>query len=87
MRDTRRAGREWPLCGFAEEGQGRSVTATRRRRFTGYAALDRRGNLLWGTLATKAEAAQAAHDRYNPDPTGEGMGERIVPVKIILEVE
>ena len=60
---------------------------TNPRKFTGFAALDRRGNLLWGTLATKAEAAQAAHDRYNPDPTGEGMGERIVPVKIILGAE
>lgn len=60
------------------------MTATRRRKFKGFAALDRRGNLLWGTLATKADSAQAAHDRHNPDPTGQGMGEQIVPVKIII---
>ena len=61
------------------------MTATRRRKFKGYAALDERGNLLWGTIRTSREAAQELHDRFNPDPTGQGMGERIVPVKITID--
>lgn len=54
------------------------------RKFKMFAALDRRGNPLWGTLATTLEEAQAHHDRYNPDPTGEGLGEIIVSVEIFI---
>lgn len=61
------------------------MTATRRRKFKGYAALDERGNLLWGTIRTKRERAQELHDRFNPDPTGEGRGESIVEVEIYLK--
>ena len=46
--------------------------------------LDRRGSLIWGTLATKPERAQELFDRNNPDPTGEGMGESVVPIEISL---
>lgn len=49
-----------------------------------FVALNRRGDPLWGTLAPSAEEAQAHHDRYNPDPTGEGMGESISAVEIRL---
>ena len=49
-----------------------------------FAALDRRGNPLWGTLATTPEQAKAHHDRYNPDPTGQGMGETIAQVAISI---
>jgi len=61
------------------------VKAKRPRKFKMFAALDRRGNPLWATLATTPEEAQAHHDRYNPDPTGEGMGENIVAVKIFID--
>lgn len=60
------------------------MTGIRRRKFKGYAALDERGNLLWGTIRTTAEAAQELHDRFNPDPTGEGRGESIVEVNIYI---
>jgi hypothetical protein len=56
----------------------------KRRRFKGHAVLDRRGSLIWGTLATKPERAQELFDRNNPDPTGEGMGEAVVPIEITL---
>lgn len=59
--------------------------AGRYRKFKGFAAFDRRGNLLWGTLSIKAEDAQAKHDRHNPDPTGQGMGESIVEVYITIK--
>ena len=53
-------------------------------RYRGFAALDRRGNLLWGTIKRSKIEAQEAHDRFNPDPTGDGMGEVIVPIQIKL---
>ena len=56
----------------------------RPRRFKKFVMLDRRGNPLWGTMATDAEEAQKRHDRFNPDPTGEGMGEAVVPIEIEL---
>ena len=46
--------------------------------------LDRRGNPLWGTMATDAEEAQKRHDRFNPDPTGQGMGAELARIEIIL---
>jgi hypothetical protein len=52
--------------------------------YRGFAALDRRGHLLWGTIKRSEIEAQDAHDRYNPDPTGEGMGEAVIPVEIRL---
>lgn len=57
------------------------------RKFKGFAALDRRGTLLWGTLRPSADEAKRAFDRHNPDPTGQGMGERIVAVAILIEEE
>ena len=53
-------------------------------RYRGFAALDRRGHLLWGTIKRSEIAAQEAHDRHNPDPTGDGMGESIVSLEIKL---
>lgn len=52
--------------------------------YRGFAALDRRGHLLWGTIKRSEIEAQEAHDRFNPDPTGEGMGEAVVAVEIRL---
>ena len=47
--------------------------------------LDRRGSLLWGTIKrSKIEAHEAAHDRFNPDPTGDGKIEAVVPIEIKL---
>ena len=60
------------------------MKAKRHRKFKMFAALDRRGNPLWATLATTPEEAQVRHDRYNPDPTGEGMGEQLVKVSITI---
>jgi len=60
------------------------VKAKQPRKFKMFAALDRRGNPLWGTLATTPEEAQAHHDRYNPDPTEQGMGEIIAKVSILI---
>lgn len=53
-------------------------------RYKGFAVLDRRGHLLWGTIKRSEIEAQETHDRFNPDPTGEGMGEAVVPIEITL---
>ena len=52
--------------------------------YRGFAVLDRRGSLLWGTIKRSEIEAQEAHDRFNPDATGEGMGEVVVHVEIRL---
>ena len=44
--------------------------------------LDRRGNLIWGTIKRSEIDAQEAHDRFNPDATDEGMGEVVLPIEI-----
>ncbi len=49
-------------------------------RYRGFAVLDRRGSLLWGTIKRSEIEAQEAHDRFNPD----AMGEAVVPVEIRL---
>jgi len=53
-------------------------------RYRGFAALDQRGNLLWGTIKRSEIEAQEAHDRFNPAPTGEGLGEVVIPIEIRL---
>ncbi|MCP4184807.1 MAG: hypothetical protein GY761_16065 [Hyphomicrobiales bacterium] len=63
------------------------MTAKKHRKFKGFAALDRRGNLIWGTLRTSAEEARNIFDRYNPDPSGEGQGEVITEVEIYIKVD
>lgn len=60
------------------------MATSKRRKFRGHAVLDRRGSLLWGTLATSPERAQELYERNNPDPTGQGMGEQLINVEIIL---
>lgn len=60
------------------------ATKDRPSLYRGFAALDRRGHLLWGTIRRSEIEAQEVHDRYNPDPTGDGMGEAIVPIEITL---
>jgi hypothetical protein len=57
----------------------------RPRKFKKYVALNRRGVPLWGTMANTATEAQEHHDRYNPDPTGQGHGETIVEATILLK--
>ena len=52
--------------------------------YRGFAALDRHGHLLWGTISRKQEDARTKYDQWNPDPTGDGMGEVVVPVEIKL---
>jgi len=61
------------------------VSKTKRRKFKGFAALDERGNLLWGTICTKKDRAKELFDNWNPDPTGEGMLEKIVEVELYLK--
>lgn len=56
----------------------------RLRRFKKFVMLDRRGNPLWGTMATDAEDTQKRYDRFNPDPTGEGMGEQLARIEMKL---
>lgn len=51
-------------------------------RYRGFGALDRRGHLLWDTIKRSEIEAQEAHDRFNLNPTGEGMGEAVVPIEI-----
>ncbi len=63
------------------------MRAKKRRKFNGFAALDRRGNLIWGTLSTKAEEAQNKFDKWNPDPTEEGQGETITEVEIYIKLD
>lgn len=53
--------------------------------YRGYAVLNRQGHLLWGTIRRNEIEAQEAHDRFNPDPTGEGMGEVVLPIEIRLK--
>ncbi len=43
--------------------------------YRGFAALDKRGHLLWRTIKRSEIEAQDAHDRYNSDPTSERMGQ------------
>lgn len=38
----------------------------------------------WGTISRNEIEAQEQHDRWNLDPTGEGLDECIVPVEIRL---
>ena len=51
-------------------------------RYCGNAVLYRRSALLWGTIKRSEIKALAAHDRFNPNATGEGMGEAVVPIEI-----
>jgi len=60
------------------------TASKRRRKFKGFAALDRRGNLVWGTLSVKKLDAKDKFDKWNPDPQGNGMGESIVEVEIYI---
>lgn len=46
--------------------------------------LNRQGHLLWGTIKRSEIEAQEAHDKFNPDPTGDGHGEAVVPIEIRL---
>lgn len=64
----------------------RTIQASKpkRRKFKGFAVLDRSGKLIWGTIRTKKEESEKLYQSWNPDPTGEGMGERIVEVEIFL---
>ena len=62
----------------------RLMRKARPRRFKKFVMIDRYGHPLWGTMATEAEDAQKLHDRFNPDPTGQGMGAELVKVEIIL---
>ena len=55
------------------------------RKFQKYVALNRRGVPIWGTLANSVEEAQEHHDRYTPDPTGQGHDETIVEATILLK--
>lgn len=54
-------------------------------KYRGFAVLDQRGNLCWGTIKRTEEDAKAAFDKFNPDPTGDGMSETVVPVELYLE--
>lgn len=58
---------------------------TKPRRFQKFVALDGRGNPLWATMANTAAEAKERHDRFNPDPTGQGMGEQVVTANITLK--
>lgn len=61
------------------------MTASKPRRFKKAVALDRGGNPLWGTMANTAKEAQERFERFNPDPTGQGLGEQIASVEITLK--
>lgn len=63
---------------------GFDVRMPKPSRYRGFAALDTHGHLLWGTIKRSEIEAQEAHDRFNPDATGEGMGERVVSIEIRL---
>lgn len=56
----------------------------RPRRFRGFAALDRRGNLVWGTLRPTEREARGLFDKWNPPLAGHVYGEQIVGVELIL---
>jgi hypothetical protein len=57
----------------------------RVRTFKGFAALDERGLLIWGSLRTRADAARAFFERHNPAPEEHPRSPRIVPVTILVE--
>lgn len=61
-----------------------STKVNKPRRFRKVLALDPRGNPLWATMATTEEEARERFERFNPDPTGEGMGETYVKAEINL---
>ena len=62
-----------------------TVKPKKRRKFKGFAALDRRGNLLWGTMATKEGRAQELFKNFNPEVDGHPNGEKIVQVEIYIK--
>jgi len=57
----------------------------KRRKFKGFAALDRRGNLLWGTMTPKEGRARELFDKFNPAVEGHPHGEKIVQVEIYIK--
>lgn len=64
------------------KGQERNI-----RKFKGFAVLDRRGSLLWGTIRRTADEARSQFGKWNPDPAGEGHGEELKEVTIYISVE
>jgi len=60
------------------------MQSSKPRKFKGFAAINRQGHLLWGTIRTTEDEAKSLHDRFNPDPTGQGMGEKIVSITIYI---
>lgn len=40
--------------------------------------------MLWETIKRSEIGAQEARDGFNPDPTGEGLGEVVLPIEIKL---
>ncbi len=56
----------------------------RKSLYRGFAALDRQGHLLWGTIARKEEDTRKKFDQWNPDPTGAGHGEKVISIEIRL---
>jgi len=58
---------------------------TKKRKFKGYAALDERGFLIWGTLRISPDTAREVFDKYNPSPTDHPRAPKIVPVTILLD--
>ena len=58
--------------------------AKKPSRYEGFAALNSHGHLLWGTISRTEQDAQDKHDRFNPDPTGGGAGEKIGALQITL---
>ncbi|MBX3559914.1 MULTISPECIES: hypothetical protein [Hyphomicrobiales] len=60
------------------------ATKARPRRFRGFAALDRRGNLLWGTLRPTEAEARRLFDGWNPRVDGHGYDEIIVGVELTV---
>ena len=54
------------------------------RKFKGFAALDERGNLLWGSLRIRKDDAQAFFERHNTAPAGHDRHPTIAPVTILL---
>lgn len=55
------------------------------RKFKGFAVLDRGGKLVWGTISMGRADALQTYRKWNPDPTGQGMGEMVVQIEMILK--
>ena len=56
----------------------------KRRRFRGYAVLDERGSLIWGTMHPESKKSRELFEKWNPTVGGYDHGEKLASIEITL---